>query len=130
MEDQPPRMIPRIPTADMAEITSRPTFTSATKMFLANGSTAKAVSAVMVETHGANQKMALSDVGRDDVFLEQQLERVGDGLQQPVRPHAHGSQAHLEIGQHLALHQREVAGHQRDGRDEHQRHQHRREQRI
>src|ERR1039458_7243985 len=54
-------MMPRMPTADMAETTRRPTFTSATKIDLANGITAKALSAVMVETHGANQKMALSD---------------------------------------------------------------------
>src|ERR1035441_9475477 len=53
-------MIPRTPTADVAEITSSPTFTSATKMFRANGRTAKAVSPVIVETHGANQKIALS----------------------------------------------------------------------
>ena len=50
-----------MPTADIAEITSSPTFTSATDRFLANGSTAKAVSAVKVEMHGANQKMALSE---------------------------------------------------------------------
>src|ERR1035441_8085846 len=56
--------MPRMPTADVAEITSRPTFTSATKIFETldpNGITAKAVSAVMVEMQGANQKMALSD---------------------------------------------------------------------
>ena len=50
-----------MPTADIAEMTSRPTFTSATKMALPKGITAKAVSAVMVEMHGANQKIALSE---------------------------------------------------------------------
>ena len=50
--------------------------------------------------------MALSASGGDDVFLDQQLQGVGDGLQQAVRPHAHGSQADLEIGQHLPLDQR------------------------
>ena len=63
---------------------------------------------------GANQKMALVGIGGDDVFLEQQLERVGDGLQQAVRADAHGPEAHLEIGQHLALDQHDVAGHQRE----------------
>ena len=46
--------------------------------------------------------------------LSSSFKRVGDGLQQAVRAHAHGSQAHLEIRQHLALHQHDVAGHQRE----------------
>ena len=54
-------MMPRIPTADMEETTSRPTLTSATKMFFAKGNTENAVRAVKVETQGANQKRALSE---------------------------------------------------------------------
>src|ERR1035438_6992039 len=53
-------MIPRIPTADMADITSRPTFTSATYKYLLNGITANAVSPVKVDITGASQKMDLS----------------------------------------------------------------------
>ena len=72
----------------------------------------------------------LVGIRRDDVFLEQQLERVGDGLQQAVRSHPHGAQAHLEIGQDLPFHQHDVAGHQGEQRDDHQRHHDGREQRI
>jgi hypothetical protein len=64
---------------------------------------AKAVSAVKVEITGAIQKSALSESAGNDVFLDQQFQGVRDGLQEAVRTHAHGSQAHLKIGQHLAL---------------------------
>ena len=79
-------MIPRIPTADMAEITSSPTFTSATKMFFANGRTAKAVSAVMVETHGANQKMALSASAGMMSSLSSSLKASAMGCSRPCGP--------------------------------------------
>ena len=77
---------------------------------------------------GGEPEQGLVGVRGDDVFLEQQLQRVGDGLQQPVRPHAHGAQAHLEIRQDLALDQREISGHQRKSRDNHQGHHNRHEQ--
>ena len=108
-----------MPTADIAMITRMPTFTSATNRYWLNGSTANEVSAVNVEMTGAIQKIELVGVGGDDVFLEQQLEGVGDGLQQAVRADAHGAEADLEIGQHFALDQRDVAGHQRKDRDDH-----------
>ena len=84
----------------------------------------------MVEMHGREPEDRLVGIRRDDVFLEQQLQRVGDGLQQAVRADAHGAQAHLEIRQHFALHQHDVAGHQREGRDDDQGHQDRHEQRM
>src|SRR5208337_4068620 len=34
---------------------------------------------------------------------EHQLKRIGDGLQQSVRAYAHGTEANLEVCQHLAL---------------------------
>ncbi len=40
---------------------------------------------------------------RDDVFLYQQLDSIGDRLQKAVRPYAHGAQARLHIRHHLAL---------------------------
>lgn len=55
---QPPRMMPRMPTALIAEMTMSPTLTSATKIFLANGRTANEAEAVNVEITGATQKMA------------------------------------------------------------------------
>jgi hypothetical protein len=40
---------------------------------------------------------------RDDVFLQQQLERIGKRLQQSVRPDSHWPDANLEVGQGLTL---------------------------
>ena len=84
--------------------------------------------------NGGNHRREPEDgvvrAGGNDIFLQQQLQRIGDGLQQAVRPHAHGSQADLEVRQDLALHQREVAGDQRNHRDDDQRQHDGREQRI
>src|ERR1019366_1426212 len=79
-------MMPRMPTADMAETTRRPTFTSATKIDLANGITAKALSAVMVETHGANQKMALSDSAGMMSSLSSNFTASAMGCSRPCGP--------------------------------------------
>ena len=79
---------------------------------------------------GREPEQRLVRIGGDDVFFEQQLERVGDGLQQPVRADAHGPQAHLEIGQNFSLHQDDVAGHQRKQRYHHDHHGHGDEQRT
>src|ERR1035437_1679984 len=49
-------MMPRMPTADMAETTSRPTFTSATKIDLANGITAEKTLNEKIREVGAEQK--------------------------------------------------------------------------
>ena len=95
-----------------------------------NGSTANAVSPVKVEITGANQKIALSESVGDDVFLQHQLERIGERLQQAVRADAHGAEAHLEIGEHFALDQHDVSRDQREQRDDHQGHQDRHEQRM
>ena len=105
-------MIPKIPTDDIARITRSPTFTSATYSQLLNGRTEKAESAVNVEMIGADQEDRTVGVGRDDVFLEQKLQGIRDGLQKPVRADAHGPEAHLKIRQHLAFDQYDVASHQ------------------
>ena len=78
--------MPRIPTADIEEITSRPTLTSATKMFFAKGSTANAVSAVKVETHGANQKMALSESAGMMSSLSSSFRASAMGCSSPCGP--------------------------------------------
>ena len=52
---------------------------------------------------GRNPKNNLVGFGGNDVFLEHQLEGVGEGLQQAVRADAHGAEAHLDVGQRLAL---------------------------
>ena len=75
-----------MPTADIAEITSRPTFTSATKIALANGITAKALSAVMVEMQGANQKMALSDSAGMMSSLSSSFKASAMGCSSPCGP--------------------------------------------
>ncbi len=66
-------------------------------------------------------------VSGNDVFLEHQFQGIGDGLKEAMRPYAHGAEARLEIGQHLALDQRQVAGDQRNQRDDGQRQHHRHE---
>ena len=43
------------------------------------------------------QEEHLVDVAGDDVFLEQELEPVGDRLQQPARPDAVGADAVLHV---------------------------------
>ena len=53
-------MMPRIPIADAAEITSNPMLTSATCTRPLKGMTQKAVNAVAVETTGPNQNRARS----------------------------------------------------------------------
>src|SRR5271166_2916009 len=40
---------------------------------------------------------------RNDVFLQQQLDSIGNRLQQPVGPDAHGTETHLHMRQDLAL---------------------------
>ncbi len=75
-----------MPTADMAEMTSRPTFTSATKIALPKGMTAKAVSAVMVEMHGANQKMALSEDSGMMSSLRSSFKASAMGCRRPCGP--------------------------------------------
>ncbi len=42
-------------------------------------------------------------LGRHDVFLDQQLEGVGDGLQQAVGADSHRAQANLHVRQNLSL---------------------------
>src|ERR1700722_13957427 len=41
--------------------------------------------------------------GRHDVFFEQQLDGVGNGLQEPVRAHAHGAEAYLHVSENFAF---------------------------
>ena len=46
----------------------------------------------------------LVDVGRHQVFLGDQLDHVGQRLQQPVRADARGPDAHLDVRDDLAFH--------------------------
>src|ERR1017187_3893004 len=79
-------MMPRMPTADIDETTSRPTLTSATAIFLANGSTENAVSAVNVEMHGANQNRALSESAGMISSLSSSLRASAMGWRSPRGP--------------------------------------------
>ena len=99
-------------------------------MYWPNGMTEKEASAVKVEMHGREPENRLIGIGGNDVFLEQQLQGVGDGLQQAVRADAHGAEAHLEIGQNFALHQHDVARHQREYCDHHDQYGHGDEQGV
>ena len=43
------------------------------------------------------------DVRRDEAFLREQLDDVGERLQQPMRPDAIRAEAKLDVREHLAL---------------------------
>ena len=63
--------------------------------------------------HRAEQEQELVRAGRDDHFLEHQLEDVGERLQQPERPDPVRADAHLHVADHLAL--GEASGRRRRG---------------
>ena len=68
--------------------------------------------------HGrAAEQKAVGRAG-NEVFFEQQLDGVGEGLQHAVRADAHGAEADLHIGQNLALEQYGVGHGQRDDGDD------------
>ena len=50
----------------------------------------------------------LVDVRRDDVFLEEELDAVGDRLKQAPRPDAVGADPVLHLGRDLALGQDQI----------------------
>ena len=52
---------------------------------------------------GASEKGHLGGLGRDDVFLEEQLETVGDRLQQSMPAGAHRSESGLHVADDFAL---------------------------
>ena len=52
---------------------------------------------------GAIQNADLSRDGWGYVFLQEEFEGVGDGLEDAVEPGAHGTHAHLDAAQSLAL---------------------------
>ena len=57
----------------------------------------------MITTYGASLKSGASAVGRDDVFLHQQLDAVGEPLQDALRPDAVRPDARLDARPHAAL---------------------------
>ena len=84
-----------------------------------NGITANARNAGVAETIGARTKTAL--VGRlgDDVFLERQLDAVGEALQQAPRADPVGADALLHPGDDAALGtDREQRHHDEEDEDE------------
>ena len=66
--------------------------------------------------HGSDEEQVAVRARRNDDFLEDQLEHVGEGLQQPQRADAIGADAHLHPADDLALGQRQV-GDAEDQRD-------------
>ena len=58
-------------------------------------------------------------LARDQVLLEEQLDPVGDGLQQPEGAHAGGPQAHLDASDHLSLDPGHVGRHQEEDAEHH-----------
>ena len=57
-------------------------------------------------------------IARDDVFLDEELDSVGNGLEQTVGANAHGAEASLHVGHELAFDEDDVAGDERDDGDD------------
>src|ERR1700675_1576689 len=55
---------------------------------------------------------------RNEVFLNEEFQGVGDWLQQAVRAYAHGAETCLHVGHDLALDENDVAGDERDDEDD------------
>ena len=70
------------------------------------GMTANAIRAGTIATIGARVNTHLSARDRRDVFLQQQLDRVGDRLQRAVRPDPHRAEPDLHPRDDLPLEQR------------------------
>ena len=68
-----------------------------------NGTTTKTVKAASTTIKRRHPEDDSVGLGGHDVFFEQQLDRVGDGLEQAVRAYAHGAETHLHVRQDFAL---------------------------
>src|SRR6266404_825930 len=68
--------------------------------------------------HRRQPKHQLVRVIRNNVFLDEQLQRVRDGLQQSMWTHAHRPQPRLHVRHQFALDQYDVANDQRQDRDD------------
>ena len=73
--------------------------------------------------HGHHRGRQLKDegvgLGRDDILLGQQLDRVGDGLQQTENARPVGAQPDLEACQQFALQPDEVTGREQQHAEHH-----------
>ena len=63
-----------------------------------------------------NQPVGIS---RNEVFLDQQLHRIGNGLQQAMRANTHRAEPRLHVCHELALDEHDVARDQWNDRDDH-----------
>jgi hypothetical protein len=75
------------------------------------------------DRHGEKRRQQIEErvgAGGHDTLLRQQLEDIGDGLQQAVRADAIGARAQLNMRQHLALDPLQV-GQSRQQREQHDR---------
>ena len=115
LDAQPAMMTPYTPIEVSARMYSRLASMLASTSVSVNGITAQAASAGAMDSIGATMNRKRSGVGRDDDFLHQQLQRVGDRLQPAARPDPVGADAHLHVADDLALGKGQVghAQHQR-----------------
>jgi len=95
-------MIPRIPTEDVAEITSRPTFTSATKNVPGERQNREGRERGDGGNAGREPEDGLVGIRRMMSSLSSSLKASAMGCSSPCGPVRNRSQTHLEIGQHLA----------------------------
>ncbi len=96
-------MMPSTLSDETPSMNRMPMFMSVTAWVRPKGTTRKVVKAVMTTATGASQNTSLSALVGHDVFLDEQLDGVGERLQQAVRAYAHGAVANLDVGQNFAL---------------------------
>ena len=93
-------------------------------IFGPNGITEIEISAIVTARNGAARYKALVHVRRNQVFFGDQLDHVGQRLQQAVRSHAIRAGTHLDVRDHLALHPLQVREHGHQHGENHQRFDH------
>ena len=100
---QPAMITPYTPIEVIAITYSRPALMLASTSFGSNGITAQAANAGISVMTGASRNSTLLALRRHDDLLDQQLQHVGDRLQQAAAADAVRPEAHLHPADHLAL---------------------------
>src|SRR5579863_2221845 len=87
---------------DTPSMNRMPMFMSVIAWVGPKGTTTKTVNAANTTMNGDPEDQAVR-FGGYDVFFEEKLQRIGDGLEQAMGPDPHGAEAHLHVGQNLPL---------------------------
>ncbi len=119
--DQPAMKTESSVAAPMAKKKSRPASMSTSTMLRPMGSTAKPMKTATTSTSGARKCTDRVGAERNDVFLGQRFDAVGDGLEKAEGADAVGAETVLDAAQAFALEdcgEREEAGKDADNGDD------------